>query len=114
MITISVVYALPDRQQIISLQVAAGTSAAAALQQSGVLQSFPEIDADSVMLGIYSRLLDGRGNPLPEDYVMQEGDRLEIYRPLVIDPKQARLNRARKKDKAQNQSKKIIRAERQA
>jgi len=46
-------------------------------------------------MGIFSRPLDGKGRPLPAEYVMSAGDRVEIYRPLLIDPKAARLDRAK-------------------
>jgi putative ubiquitin-RnfH superfamily antitoxin RatB of RatAB toxin-antitoxin module len=50
-------------------------------------------------MGIYSRLLDGRSSPLPVDYLMKDGDRLELYRPLQLDPNKARLLRAARKKK---------------
>ncbi len=93
-ITVEVAYALPERQRIISLQVEAGTSAYEAVLRSGICEEFTAIDPDQDAMGVFSRHLDGKGLPLPKDYVMQAGDRVEIYRPLIIDPKQARLQRA--------------------
>lgn len=94
MIDISVVYALPDRQIVVPLRVPAGTSARQAVALSGIQQQVPEAALDDAPLGVFSMLLDGRANAAPEDYQVQQGDRIEIYRPLIIDPKQARLQRA--------------------
>ncbi len=91
---VEVVYASPERQRLIGLKVPLGTSALEAVRRSGIQQEFPEIDLEKTSFGIFSRLLDGRSNPTAEDYVLQAGDRVEIYRPLLIDPKQARLRRA--------------------
>jgi putative ubiquitin-RnfH superfamily antitoxin RatB of RatAB toxin-antitoxin module len=59
---------------------------------SGILELFPEIDLNSADLGIFGKIVRE-----PEKQEVLEGDRVEIYRPLLIDPKQARLNRAAKK-----------------
>lgn len=100
MIAVEVVYALPCAQRLIALDVPDGTTALGAVQLSGILQEFPEIDLQTASLGIFSRPLDGRSLPLPADYCVQAHDRIEIYRPLLIDPKQARLRRAAKKQQA--------------
>lgn len=95
-ITVEVCYALPGDQVIRSLQIAPGTTALEAVKRSGLAEAFPGhaiLDAD---MGIFSQPLDGKLRPLPTDCVLQAGDRVEIYRPLVIDPKQARLARAAK------------------
>ncbi len=94
MIEVEVVYAEPAGQKLIALQVPVGTTALEAIKQSGILQDFPSIDLDTVTFGIFSRPLDGRSTPTADEYIMQEHDRVEIYRPLLIDPKQARLRRA--------------------
>lgn len=101
-IEVEVAYATPERQEIIALQVAPGTTALNAVLTSGILEVFPEIDIDSQPMGIFSKPLNGKGRPLPEEYVLRAGDRVEIYRPLQIDPKQARLERA--KDKAESKT----------
>lgn len=100
MIPIEVVYGLPHTQRLLALEVPAGTTALEAVQRSGILQEFPEIALATASLGIFSRHLDGRSMPAPADYVVQAQDRIEIYRPLLIDPKQARLRRAAKKRQA--------------
>lgn len=97
LIPVEVAYATPERQRIISLQIPRGTSARTAVELSGIAEEFPAIDLRNDPMGIFSRLLNGRDLPLPEDYPLRPRDRVEIYRPLIIDPKQARLNRAEKK-----------------
>jgi len=104
MIPVEVVYGLPHTQRLIALEVPAGTTALATVQRSGLLQEFPEIDLETASLGIFSRLLDGRTLPAPAEYSVQPHDRIEIYRALLIDPKQARLRRAAKKRQAYTQT----------
>lgn len=96
MLNVEVAYALPDKQRIIELQVPEGTTAREALQQSGIARLFPEVDVDSAVLGIFSQVLGTKGLPGAEDYVLKERDRVEIYRPLIADPKEARRKRAAK------------------
>ena len=97
MIDVEVAYATPEKQQIIALQVSEGTTALEAAEQSGITKLFPNIDLANDPMGIFSELMDGKKLPLPADYVLQNRDRVEIYRPLIIDPKQARLARAAKR-----------------
>ncbi len=92
MLNVEVAYARPDRQKIISLQVPEGTSVAEAVRLSGIVDLFPEIDPDAIDMGIFGKVVKNPGSQ-----ALREGDRVELYRPLLIDPKQARLNRARKK-----------------
>ena len=93
-IKVEVAYALPERQRIVVLHVASGCSAYEAVVQSGIADEFPEIDTAHADMGIFSHNLDGKSLPLPRDYILKAGDRVEIYRPLLLDPKQARLLRA--------------------
>ncbi len=87
-IEIEVAYARPDVQRIIALRVPPGTTARAALRLSGLVEIFPEIDADRCALGIF-------GQVIPDsDTVLEDGDRVEVYRPLARDPKEARRERA--------------------
>ncbi len=97
MIPVEVVYALPLRQCLLQLQVPEGSTALEVVQQSGILPQFSEIDLATASMGVFSRLLDGHTLPLPAEYKVRPHDRIEIYRPLLVDPKQARLQRARKK-----------------
>ena len=86
LITVEVAYALPERQLIIPLQVAPGTTAEQAIEQSGILQDFPEIDLAKNKIGIFAKLSK-------KDAELKAGDRVEIYRPLIADPKEVRRKR---------------------
>lgn len=99
-IDVEVVFALPNRQRLIGLSVTPGTTALAAVKQSGILDEFPEINVDIVSMGVFSRLLDGKSAPLPANYLLAPRDRVELYRPLLIDPKEERRRRAERSDKA--------------
>lgn len=88
---VEVAYALPQQQNIIALEVEPGCTALAAAQRSGIDRLFPEIDWQSATLGVFGRLLDA-----PAQYALSEGERVEIYRPLLIDPKAVRKQRAAK------------------
>lgn len=96
LITVEVAYALPQRQQLTTLQVAPGTTAYEAVQQSGIVQQFPEIDLENAKMGIFGQALGTKGLKPPKEHVLQAGDRVEIYRPLIADPKEVRKRRAEK------------------
>ena len=99
MIDVEVAYATPLRQLLIALSVQQGTTAYDAVLLSGIHHEFHAIDPDKDPMGIFSKLLDGKTRPSPREYILQNHDRVEIYRPLLIDPKQARLKRAGKTKK---------------
>lgn len=86
-IAVEVAYALPDEQVIIPLEIEAGATFEQAIARSGVLTRFPEIDLAVNKVGVFGKL--GR-----LDAVLREGDRVEIYRPLLADPKEIRKQRA--------------------
>lgn len=88
-IKIEVAYARSDVQKIIALEVQAGTTILEAIQQSGILTDFPEIDLTKQKVGVFSQ-------PRQLTDILYEGDRIEIYRPLLIDPKEARRKRSLK------------------
>ena len=88
---IEVAYARPDLQKIVELEVDAGTTVFDAATYSGLEKFFPEINYDEIDMGIF-----GKAVKKPKEETLREGDRIELYRPLIIDPKQARLNRAKK------------------
>lgn len=88
-ISIEVAYATTDEQLVMKISVPPGTRLDAAVVASGILERFSEIDLASVKVGIY-------GKQVELDTVLSEGDRVEIYRPLLIDPKEARRQRAGK------------------
>ena len=99
MIDIEVAFALPDEQLILNVQVPEGTSVFDAAKMSGIEYRFDDLNVDEMPMGIF-----GKTVRKPKDEVIKAGQRIEIYRPLTIDPKQARANRAAKaaaaKDKA--------------
>ncbi len=84
---IEVAYATPEKQIILECRVDAGTSARDVVRGSGIEQHFPEIDLDACDIGVF-------GKVIPADYELQDGDRIEIYRPLIADPKEVRRQRA--------------------
>lgn len=90
-IKVEVAFATPEKQLIVALDVPTGTTVAEAVRQSGIEREFPDVDIAAAPLGIFGRKLAE-----PASTVLNAGDRVEIYRPLLIDPKQARLNRAAK------------------
>jgi putative ubiquitin-RnfH superfamily antitoxin RatB of RatAB toxin-antitoxin module len=94
LISIEVAYALPDWQKIQSIQVARGTTALEAAKQSGIQSHFPNLDLDSSAMGIFGNELGSRGLSAPDEYLVRQGDRIEIYRPLTADPKEVRRQRA--------------------
>ena len=108
LIKVEVAYATPERQLIVPLEVPLGTTALEAVKRSNIIAEFSEINLKKDPMGIFSKPLDGKGRPKPNEYVMSAGDRVEIYRPLLIDPKAARLDRAKTAQPAKkNQKKKI-------
>ncbi|NVK02688.1 MAG: RnfH family protein [Oceanospirillaceae bacterium] len=91
MITVEVAYALPTEQKIIALQVEEGSTAFEAVARSRIAEIFPEIDINQAPMGIFGKAIKD-----PRAQVLSAGDRVEIYRPLIIDPKDARAARAAK------------------
>jgi putative ubiquitin-RnfH superfamily antitoxin RatB of RatAB toxin-antitoxin module len=88
---VEVAYALADKQKIISVSVQEGCTVLQAAQLSGIAQQFPDIDLNTAKMGIFSKAVND-----PATQVVQAGERIEIYRPLLIDPKEARAQRAAK------------------
>ena len=82
-IDIEVVYALPDEQVVLALRVPADTTASTAIERSGILERFPEIRLGDNPVGIYGRIVEPGQS-------LKNGDRVEIYRPLEVDPREAR------------------------
>jgi putative ubiquitin-RnfH superfamily antitoxin RatB of RatAB toxin-antitoxin module len=87
---VEVVYALPGGEDAVSLELRPGATAADAVRASGLLERHPEIDLEHHRIGIYGRVV-AKQAPLAN------GDRVEIYRPLLVDPKEARRRRALRK-----------------
>jgi hypothetical protein len=90
-IEIEVVYGLAHKQKLVSLQVDQGTTVRQGAELSGLDKEFPELDIAESKLGIFGKAVRN-----PDAELLKEGDRIEIYRPLLIDPKAARANRAAK------------------
>lgn len=90
-INVEVAYAKPEQQKIIKLEVEAGCSVKEAAKRSGITAMFPEIDLEAVKMGIFGKVV-----ARPETHELHDGDRVEIYRPLLIDPKELRKARAEK------------------
>ena len=90
-IHVEVAYALPEQQKIIALRVTPGTTAIEAVRQSGIAALFVDegagLDVESAALGVF-------GHAVERDHVLHDGDRIEIYRPLLVDPKESRKARA--------------------
>lgn len=86
---VEVVYALPHRQALVQLQVDAGCTVWDAAQRAALSEQFPELDLTTMPLGIFGRLVSN-----PHETTVKAGDRIEIYRPLVIDPKELRRAKA--------------------
>ncbi len=86
-IPVEVAYALPDKQEIVMLEVEPGTTAREAVELSGIERQFPGIDPRGAELGIFGKVVKG-------DQRLRAGDRVEIYRGLIADPKEVRKRRA--------------------
>lgn len=97
-IAVEVAYARPDKQKIISLLVEPGTTALQAAQRSGITEVFPEIDLTAAKMGIFGQALGTKGLKPADEHELLEGDRVEIYRSLISDPKEARRKRAKKSE----------------
>lgn len=90
-IRVEVAYATPELQLVIPLQVKRGTSLFDAAVQSNICKKFKELDLESSAMGVFGKL-----ERFPKQREAKHGDRIEIYRPLKIDPKEARKERARR------------------
>ena len=84
---VEVVYALPAREDAVLVELPAGAKVLDAVRASGIVERHPEIDLKTYRLGIYGKVVAAAA-PLAA------GDRVEIYRPLAMDPKEARRRRA--------------------
>ena len=85
---IEVCYALADRQALVTLDLPEGSTALQAVEASGLLQKYPEIEPGGLnKLGVFAKLVKA-------DAVLRDRDRVEIYRPLIADPKEVRRQKA--------------------
>ena len=92
LLEVEVAYALLERQFLKAIKLERGATVREAIVASGVLNEFPQIDLESVSVGIFSKLIT-------LDAPLSDGDRVEIYRPLLVSPTEARRLRARRKAK---------------
>jgi uncharacterized protein len=86
-INVEVVYALARMQELVRLKLPGGSTVQQAVESSGLLQKHPDLDPSQMKLGIYGKLAKG-------DTALRDRDRVEIYRPLIADPKEIRKKRA--------------------
>lgn len=92
LIIIEVAYANSKSQRILKVEVSKGSSVGDAIKQSGILELFPEIDLSKQKVGVFSKARE-----LSDE--VHAGERIEIYRPLQIDPKEARRAKAKMQKK---------------
>ena len=88
LIQVEVAYAQPDLQKIIRVEVVPGTSLIDAVVKSKIASYFPDLDIETSATGVFGEIRN-------HDYQVQANDRIEIYRPLLVDPKEARRRRAK-------------------
>ena len=96
MINIEVAFAGPKVQKILALQIEQGTTAYDAVRAANIVAVFPEIEVETIPMGIF-----GKAIRKPREEILREGDRVELYRPLVADPKVIRARRAAKMRQAE-------------
>ncbi len=85
---IEVIYALPERQELVTIDLPEGGTVLQAVEASGLLQKYPDIEPGGRnKLGVFAKLVKG-------DTVLRDRDRVEIYRPLIADPKEVRRQKA--------------------
>ena len=86
--SIEVALAMPEKQELLKIKMSSGSTVAQAIDQSGILSQFDGIEVDPTKVGIFGHMTD-------MDQVLRDGDRVEIYRALIADPKEIRRQRAK-------------------
>jgi putative ubiquitin-RnfH superfamily antitoxin RatB of RatAB toxin-antitoxin module len=86
-ITVEVAYGLPSRQVLLTVEIPPGATVRDAIAASGIENELPDLEVDADRVGVF-------GQKVALDHTLESGDRVEIYRPLLIDPKEARRARA--------------------
>ncbi len=94
-VAVEVAYARPDTQELVTVRVTDGATVRKVIEKSGILERFPEIDLEANKVGIFSRTVS-------LDHPVSANDRIEIYRPLLVDPREARRLQAASKKKRKN------------
>ena len=92
LINVEVAYALPEKQMILPLTVKQGTTLFEAAGMSGIAEKFEGLDLEATPMGVF-----GKAERKPKERVLEDGDRVELYRPLIADPKEVRKKRAAQK-----------------
>ena len=92
LINVEVAYALPEKQMILPLTVKQGTALFEAAVMSGIAEKFEGLDLEATPMGVF-----GKAERKPKERVLEDGDRVELYRPLIADPKEVRKKRAAQK-----------------
>ncbi len=92
MIKVEVAYALPEKQMILPVTIKRGATMYDAVKQSGIATRFEGLDIESAPMGVF-----GKAERKPKERVLEDGERVEIYRPLIADPKEVRKKRAAEK-----------------
>ncbi|RWU23923.1 RnfH family protein [Pseudomonas alkylphenolica] len=91
LLQVEVAYATAEQQWLLTLEVAAGTTLREAVRLSGLAEQVPGLDAEACPLGIFGKVVKEA-----DQQTVVDGDRIEVYRPLMIDPKEVRKQRADK------------------
>jgi len=86
-LNVEIVYALPEKQTLLSFQVEEGTTLDQGIELSGIQAHYPDLDLATMKVGLFGKLT-------PRTHVLREKDRIELYRPLLADPKEVRKRRA--------------------
>lgn len=86
-ITVEVAYALPEKQSLVEITIPEGSTVLEAARESGITRQFEGVDLDNAKFGIFGKVSSPK-------QVLREGDRVEVYRPLIADPKEVRKARA--------------------
>ena len=82
-ITVELVLGVPDRQELVAVELEAGATVTDVVAASDIQRHFPELSVADLAIGVW-------GREVPRNHVVREGDRVELYRPLAIDPREAR------------------------
>ena len=86
-INVEVVYATPEKQTLLAVEIPENSTAKNAILTSGILTQYPELELENLVVGIFS-------TPCTLEKTLMAGDRVEIYRPLLVNPKEMRRSRA--------------------
>lgn len=92
MLSLDVVYAMPDVQTVVSVRMPQGSTVRAAIMRSGILTKHPEIDLTKAIVGVYSQ-------KVPLEHMVQDGDRIEIYRPLIATGRNIKRKKTEQKER---------------